>query len=211
MNEYLEWLRYLTDSEEVIMTGGLALVTLIVYAENGLFFAFFLPGDYLLFLTGVFGGTGILNYPLWILLLCLFVAAVLGSLTGYFFGKFFGQRLEHRPDSRFFKKEYLATTRKYFTKYGSKTLIISRFLPVVRTFAPILAGLIRMRFSSFLTYNVIGGALWVLTLVSAGFYFVVKFPGIVNYVHWIIIFFLAVTSFTVVKGYLNARNESRKM
>ena len=211
MNEFLEWLRYLTDSEEVIMTGGLALVTLIVYAENGLFFAFFLPGDYLLFLTGVFGGTGILNYPLWILLLCLFVAAVLGSLTGYFFGKFFGQRLEHRPDSRFFKKEYLATTRKYFTKYGSKTLIISRFLPVVRTFAPILAGLIRMRFSSFLTYNVIGGALWVLTLVSAGFYFGVKFPGIVNYVHWIIIFFLAITSFTVVKGYLNARNESRKM
>lgn len=211
MNEFLEWLRYLTNSEEVIMTGGLALVTLIVYAENGLFFAFFLPGDYLLFLTGVFGGTGILNYPLWILLLCLFVAAVLGSLTGYFFGKFFGQRLEHRPDSRFFKKEYLATTRKYFTKYGSKTLIISRFLPVVRTFAPILAGLIRMRFSSFLTYNVIGGALWVLTLVSAGFYFGVKFPGIVNYVHWIIIFFLAITSFTVVKGYLNARNESRKM
>ena len=211
MNEFLEWLRYLTDSEEVIMTGGLALVTLIVYAENGLFFAFFLPGDYLLFLTGVFGGTGILNYPLWILLLCLFVAAVLGSLTGYFFGKFFGQRLEHRPDSRFFKKEYLATTRKYFTKYGSKTLIISRFLPVVRTFAPILAGLIRMRFSSFLTYNVIGGALWVLTLVSAGCYFGVKFPGIVNYVHWIIIFFLAITSFTVVKGYLNARNESRKM
>jgi membrane-associated protein len=211
MNEFLEWLRYLTNSEEVIMTGGLALVTLIVYAENGLFFAFFLPGDYLLFLTGVFGGTGILNYPLWILLLCLFVAAVLGSLTGYFFGKFFGQRLEHRPDSRFFKKEYLATTRKYFTKYGSKTLIISRFLPVVRTFAPILAGLIRMRFSSFLTFNVIGGALWVLTLVSAGFYFGVKFPGIVNYVHWIIIFFLAVTSFTVVKGYFNARNESRKM
>ena len=211
MNEFLEWLSYLTNSEEVIMTGGLALVTLIVYAENGLFFAFFLPGDYLLFLTGVFGGTGILNYPLWILLLCLFVAAVFGSLTGYFFGKFFGQRLEHRPDSRFFKKEYLATTRKYFTKYGSKTLIISRFLPVVRTFAPILAGLIRMRFSSFLTYNVIGGALWVLTLVSAGFYFGVKFPGIVNYVHWIIIFFLAITSFTVVKGYLNARNESRKM
>ncbi len=211
MNEFLEWLRYLTDSEEVIMTGGLALVTLIVYAENGLFFAFFLPGDYLLFLTGVFGGTGILKYPLWILLLCLFTAAVLGSLTGYYFGKFFGERLEHRPDSRFFKKEYLTSTRKYFAKYGSRTLIISRFLPVIRTFAPILAGLIRMRLSSFLLFNVIGGALWVLSLVSAGFYFGIKFPGIVNYVHWIIIFFLAITSFTVVKGYLNARNESRKM
>ena len=211
MNEFLEWLRYLTDSEEVIMTGGLALVTLIVYAENGLFFAFFLPGDYLLFLTGVFGGTGILKYPLWILLLCLFTAAVLGSLTGYYFGKFFGERLEHRPDSRFFKKEYPTSTRKYFAKYGSRTLIISRFLPVIRTFAPILAGLIRMRLSSFLLFNVIGGALWVLSLVSAGFYFGIKFPGIVNYVHWIIIFFLAITSFTVVKGYLNARNESRIM
>ncbi|MFN8354328.1 MAG: VTT domain-containing protein [Spirosomataceae bacterium] len=209
MHEILDWLTRLTDSKEVIMTGGLALVTLIVYAENGLFFAFFLPGDYLLFLTGVFGGTGVLAYPLWVLLACLFGAAVLGSLTGYLFGRFFGQRLENRPDSRFFKKQYLETTRSYFAKYGSKTLIISRFLPVVRTFAPILAGLIRMSRVQFLTFNIIGGALWVLTLVSGGYYFGVKVPQIVNYVHYIILFFLAVTSFTVVKGYLNARKDMR--
>lgn len=207
MNEIAEFFRYLTDSEEIIMTGGLVLITLIVYAENGLFFAFFLPGDYLLFLTGVFGGTGVLKYPLWVLLTCLFVAAVLGSLTGYLFGRFFGARLEDKPDSLFFKKKNIEATRKYFAKYGARTLIVSRFLPVIRTFSPILAGLIKMPFRQFLVYNVAGGALWVGSLVAGGYYFGEQFPWITDYVHYVIIFFLAITTFTVIKGYFNAKKE----
>lgn len=207
MNEILEFFRYLTDSEEILRTGGLVLVTLIVFAENGLFFAFFLPGDYLLFLAGVFCGTKVLDVPLWVMMLCLFAAAVLGSLTGYLFGRFFGTRLEARPDSLFFKRRNIETTRRYFDKYGARTLVISRFLPVLRTFAPILSGLIGMQFWRFLFNNVLGATLWVLILVGSGFYFGERFPWIINYVHYIIIFFLAVTTFTVVRGYLNARRD----
>lgn len=205
MNEILDFFRYLTDSEEILRTGGLVLVTLIVFAENGLFFAFFLPGDYLLFLAGVFCGTKVLDVPLWVMMGCLFGAAVVGSLTGYLFGRFFGRRLESRPDSLFFKRRNIETTRKYFDKYGARTLVISRFLPVLRTFAPILAGVIHMPFGRFLFNNVFGATLWVVGLVGGGYYFGERFPWIINYVHWIIIFFLAVTTFTVVRGYLNAR------
>ncbi len=207
MNAVTEFFQYLLNSEEIIRTGGLLVITFIVFAENGLFFAFFLPGDYLVFLAGVFCGTGILKVSIGVLLIALFTAAVLGSLVGYLFGKYFGDYFENRPDSLFFKKKHLETTRKYFDKYGSRTLIISRFLPIVRTFAPILAGLVRMPFVSFLTNNVSGGAIWILSLTGGGYLFGERFPQIVDYVEYIILFFLAITTVTVIKGYLNARKE----
>ncbi|RYC69099.1 MULTISPECIES: DedA family protein [Spirosoma] len=209
MNQIVEFFQYLLNSEEIIRTGGLVLITLIIFVENGIFFGFFLPGDYLLFLSGVFAGTRLLDVPLWLLLGCIFGAAVLGSLLGYGTGHFFGARLQNRPDSLFFKKQYIEDTRKAFEKYGTSALIVARFLPVVRTFAPLLAGLIHMDFRFFMLYNIIGGAVWVFTLVGGGYFFGERFPWIVDYVHWIIIFFLAVTTFTVVRGYLNARRERR--
>ena len=207
MDSIINFFNYILNSEEIIRTGGLLVITFIVFAENGLFFAFFLPGDYLVFLAGVFCGTGILDVPILILLICMFTAAVLGSLVGYIFGRYFGDMFENRPDSFFFKKKHIETTRKYFDKYGSRTLIISRFLPIVRTFAPIMAGLVKMYFPSFLVNNVAGGAIWILTLTGGGYLFGERFPGIVDYVQYIILFFLAITTFTVIKGYLNARRE----
>jgi membrane-associated protein len=207
MDSVVEFFQYILNSEEIIRTGGLLVITFIVFAENGLFFAFFLPGDYLVFLAGVFCGTGILDVPIIILLLCMFTAAVLGSLVGYIFGRYFGGIFENRSDSIFFKKKHIETTRKYFEKYGSRTLIISRFLPVVRTFAPILAGLVKMTFPAFLVNNVVGGVIWIGTLTGGGFLFGERFPWIVDYVQYIILFFLAITTFTVIKGYLNARKE----
>nr|WP_295934666.1 DedA family protein [uncultured Dyadobacter sp.] len=207
MDSIVEFFQYLLNSEEIIRTGGLLVITFIVFAENGLFFAFFLPGDYLVFLAGVFCGTGILDVPIAILLISMFTAAVLGSLVGYIFGKYFGDMFENRPDSFFFKKKHIETTRNYFEKYGSRTLIISRFLPIVRTFAPILAGLVKMPFASFLINNVAGGAIWIGALTGGGYLFGEKFPWIVDYVQYIILFFLAITTFTVIKGYLNARKE----
>lgn len=209
MDQIIDFFQYLLNSEEIIRTGGLVLITLIVLVENGIFFGFFLPGDYLLFLAGVFAGTRLLDVPLWLLLGCVFGAAVIGSLLGYGTGYFFGAKLQNRPDSLFFKKKYIEDTRLAFEKYGTSALIVARFLPIVRTFAPILAGLIHMNFRHFLLYNVVGGAIWVITLVGGGYFFGERFPGIVNYVHWIIIFFLAITTFTVVRGYLNARKERR--
>ncbi|AWL10294.1 DedA family protein [Aquirufa nivalisilvae] len=194
----------LTDSETIIRS-GLLVITLIVFAENGLFFAFFLPGDYLLFLTGVFGGTGVLKEPLSGLLASIFLAAVVGSLVGYLSGRFFGKSLESRPDSLFFKKKHLDSTREFFDKYGFMALVISRFLPVVRTFTPILAGISRMPWYSYLLLNVVGGGLWVGILVTSGYYLGQHFPWIINYVHYIILFFLGITTFTVIKGYLKMR------
>ncbi|MFN4145591.1 MAG: DedA family protein [Runella sp.] len=207
MNSIIDFFQYLINSEEIIRTGGLVLITLIIFAENGLFFAFFLPGDYLVFLAGVFCALKILDVPIALLLGCLFVAAILGSLTGYLSGRYFGDKLQNRPDSLFFKKKHIETTKKYFDRYGSRTLVISRFLPVVRTFAPILAGLVRMPWGGFLTYNVVGAALWIFGLTGGGYYFGAKFPWIIDYVHYIIFFFLAVTTFTVIRGYFSAKKD----
>ena len=210
MDQLLDFFRYILNSEEIIRTGGLVLITLIILVENGVVFGFFLPGDYLLFLSGVFAGTKLLDVPLTLLMGCIFGAAVVGSLIGYGTGHFFGTRIQARPDSLFFKKKHIETTRKYFEKYGSRTLVIARFLPIVRTFAPLLAGIVHMNFRYFMLYNIIGGAIWVFTLVGSGFYFGQKFPWIINYVHWVILFFLGITTITVVRGYLNARKEMKE-
>ena len=202
--EISEIIKYLSDSKEII-SAGLWAVTLVVYAENGLFFAFFLPGDYLLFLTGVFVGTKVVTFTITTVMLYLFLAAVLGSLTGFLFGRYFGSNLENRPDRWYFKKKHVESTRDFFEKYGNQALIISRFLPYIRTFAPILAGISRMNYPKYLFLNVLGAALWVGILVGGGYYFGVQFPWIINYVHYVILFFLAVTTFTVIKGYLNIK------
>lgn len=207
MQSIQEFFLMLLDSEEIIQTGGLIAIVLIVYVENGLFFGFFLPGDYLLFLSGVFCATKILSASISILLFCVFIAAILGSLTGYGSGRYFGESILNRKDSLIFKKKYIENTEKYFDKYGSQTLVIARFLPIIRTFAPIIAGLVRMKFPKYLLYNVLGAALWTILLVGGGYYFGIQFPWIVDYVHYIVIFFLVITTFTVVKGYFKAREE----
>jgi membrane-associated protein len=194
----------LTDSETIIRS-GLLVIALIVFAENGLFFAFFLPGDYLLFLTGVFGGTGVLKEPLSTLLLSIFGAAVIGSLVGYLSGRFFGNSLTNRRDGWFFKKKHLDSTRDFFDKYGFMALVISRFLPIVRTFTPILAGISHLSWYKFMFLNLVGATLWVGILVTAGYYLGQNFPEIINYVQYIILFFLGITTFTVIKGYLKFR------
>ena len=207
MEEISSFFTYIMNSEEIIQTGGLLAILLIVYIENGLFFGFFLPGDYLLFLTGVFVSSHHLDQPILVVLLGVLASAVLGTYTGYISGRFFGDKIRNKKDSLFFKQKHLAKTANYFEKYGNRTLIIARFLPIVRTFAPILAGLVRMNFVQFSIYNMVGGAIWATTLVGGGYLLGNRFPFIIDYVHYIIIFFLAITTFTVIKGYLNARKE----
>jgi membrane-associated protein len=207
MEEIVSFFNYVMNSEEIIQTGGLIAILLIVYVENGLFFGFFLPGDYLLFLTGVFVSSQHLEHPITLVILGVLLVAVLGAYTGYISGKYFGDRIRNKKDSLFFKQKYLARTANYFDRYGSRTLIIARFLPIVRTFAPILAGLVNMNFLRFSIYNVLGAAIWSLTLVGGGYLLGTRFPFIIDYVHYIILFFLAITTFTVIKGYLNARKE----
>lgn len=207
MQSILDFFQYLLNSEEIIQTGGLIAITIIVFAENGLFFGFFLPGDYLLFLSGVFCATALLSVTLTVLLTCVFLAAVFGSLAGYGSGYFFSDTISNKKDSLLFKRKYIKSTEKYFDKYGFQTLVIARFLPIIRTFAPIMAGMVKMNFPKYLLYNVIGGALWTFLLVGGGYFLGIQFPQLKDYVHYIILFFLAITTFTVIKGYFTAKKD----
>lgn len=206
----VEFFSTLLDSKEIITTGGLFLILIIVFAENGLFFGFFLPGDYLLFSAGLLCGTDVMDVNIWVMVVSITVAACTGSYTGYYFGKFLGRSLYHKKENLFFKYKYLVKTRFYYMKYGGKTLIISRFLPVVRTFAPILAGAVRMNFKKFSFYNFWGSIIWVFSLVLLGYFLGREFPQIMDYLHYIILTFLVVTSTIVIKGFLNIKKQTAK-
>lgn len=211
MEEFREFFSLILNSEEAISKGGLFLITLIVFAETGLFFCFFLPGDYLLFMAGMFCGLGqYLKEPIWMVSGSIFFAAVLGNYTGYFFGRYLGQRLTNRPDGLFFRRQYLINTEKAFERYGGNALIIGRFLPVIRTFAPILAGITRMKPLRFTLFNISGAGLWSFSLCLSGYYLGKSYPEIINYLEYIIIVFIAITSFAVGKSLfqLNKKEEN---
>lgn len=142
-------------------------IWLIIFAETGLLIGFFLPGDSLLFTAGLLAGQGKLD--IWLLLPGVFIAAFVGDQVGYTFGEKLGPRLFNKPDSRFFKQEYVTHTRNFFNKHGSKTIIIARFVPIVRTFAPVLAGVGEMDRKTFVIYNVIGAFLWAVGLTMLGY------------------------------------------
>ncbi|MEW2113627.1 VTT domain-containing protein [Streptomyces sp. NPDC005474] len=148
------------DPDYLLDQFGIWGLLLIVFAESGLLIGFFLPGDSLLFTAGLLITAGTLDFPLWgaIALICL--AAILGDQAGYMFGKKVGPSLFNRPDSRLFKQENVTKAHEFFEKYGPKSLVLARFVPIVRTFTPIIAGVSGMKYRSFLTFNVIGGVLW---------------------------------------------------
>jgi membrane-associated protein len=210
MDSITEFFRFLVNSEEIISVGGLALVTFIVYMENGWFFAFFLPGDYLLFLAGLFTSTGQIKYPIAFVISCIVSAAIAGGFTGYFFGRALGSQLENRKESWFFKKEYIERSRTFFNKYGGRALVLARFMPVVRTFSPLVVGTIRMPLREFALYNLLGALCWGGSLPLAGYFLGQSFPQIIHYVEYIIIFFLGITTFALIRTYLSVKKEGSK-
>ncbi|GAA2374111.1 VTT domain-containing protein [Streptomyces sp. XM4011] len=152
-----QWL----DPDWLIPTFGLIGILVIVFAESGLLIGFFLPGDSLLFTTGLLVATDqYLHYPLWLVCTLIVIAAVLGDQVGYLFGRKVGPALFNRPDSRLFKQENVAKASEFFAKHGPKSLILARFVPIVRTFTPIIAGVARMHYRTFVLFNVVGGVLW---------------------------------------------------
>ncbi|ARZ68697.1 membrane protein [Streptomyces albireticuli] len=151
-----QWL----DANYLIEQFGLIGVLAIVFAESGLLIGFFLPGDSLLFTTGLLVTTNQIDKPLWLVATLVVLAAVLGDQAGYLFGRKVGPALFKRPDSRLFKQENVEKAHEFFEKYGPKSLVLARFVPIIRTFTPIIAGVSRMNYRSFLTFNIIGGILW---------------------------------------------------
>jgi len=145
------------------------LLFLIIFCETGLVVTPFLPGDSLLFVLGAFSASGSFNLT-WIIVV-LIMAAIIGDTVNYTLGKLFGERLLAKGDHRFFKKEHVERTHKFYERHGGKTIILARFVPIVRTFAPFVAGIGKMSYFKFLVYNVVGGILWVVVFVLAGFFF----------------------------------------
>ena len=166
-------------------------IFVVVFFESGVFFGFFLPGSSVLFTAGLLATQGFFN--IWFLIPLLTLAAVLGDSAGYWFGNRVGVSLFFKKDSRFFKHEYLIQAKDFYEKHGFQAVILARFIPIVRTFAPIIAGIADMRYRTFLAYNVIGALLWAAGVTFAGYFLGSRIPGIEHYITPIILIIIVVS------------------
>ncbi|ATW49791.1 DedA family protein [Streptomyces xantholiticus] len=197
------------DPDYLITTFGLIGVLVIVFAESGLLIGFFLPGDSLLFTTGLLVTTDVIKQPLWLVCTLVVVAAVIGDQVGYLFGRKVGPALFKRPDSKLFKQENVEKAHEFFEKYGPKSLVLARFVPIVRTFTPIIAGVSRMNYRSFVIFNVIGGVLWGagVTLLGAA---LGKIDFVHEHIEAILILIVLISVVPIVVEFLRARSKGRK-
>ncbi|MCM3303202.1 DedA family protein [Streptomyces pseudogriseolus] len=199
-----EWL----SPDYLIETFSLPGILLIVFAESGLFA--FLPGDSLLFTAGLFVAEGnYISQPLWLVCTLIVLAAVIGDQVGYMIGKFFGPRLFSRPNSKLFKQENLEKAHEFMEKYGPKAIVLARFVPIVRTFAPIVAGAGRMKYRTFFTYNVIGGVAWGTGVTLAG-YWLGQISLIKNNVEAILVLIVFVSVVPILIEYLRERGKKKR-
>jgi len=206
MQDFWNSLQHFVEPEKLLKEGGFYVVMFVIFAETGLFFGFFLPGDYLLFLAGMFVATGKLDTNLYVLILGLVVAAVMGNFTGYWFGRKTGPVLYHRKDSFFFKKRYLKAAEDYYTKQGAFALIMGRFVPIVRTFAPIFAGVVKLDFKKFALYNITGAIIWIASLTLLGYFLGRRFEQEINdYLLYIIIGFIVITTIPLVYTFVKKK------
>ena len=175
----------------LILSFGYLSLFALVFAESGLFLGFFLPGDSLLFSVGLLASRG--SFNIWILIPLITTAAILGDSFGYWFGAKVGPALFDRKDTKIFKKKYLIETQKYYETYGPTTIILARFIPVVRTFAPILAGVGQMKYLTFIRYNIVGGVLWGAGVPLLGYFLGATIPGIDQYIYPIIALIICIS------------------
>lgn len=173
------------DAETIIKAAGYLGIFAVIFAESGLFFGFFLPGDSLLFTAGFFAAQGIFGLSFWPLLFGCFIAAVAGDSVGYSFGRNVGPRLFRREESLLFSRSNVARAQAFYERHGGKTIVIARFIPVIRTFAPIVAGVGNMTYRRFVSFNLAGGLIWTTGFIGLG-YLLGNIPGMEKYVHLVI-------------------------
>ena len=195
------------DSESLIRYGGLHLLVFSVFCQTGLFFCFFIPSGGLLFTAGVFIATGDLPENIFIVCSLLIIASCLGNITGYWFGLKAGPVIYKRKESRFFKRKHLAAAETFYNKHGNIALTAGLFFPIIRTFAPIAAGVIKLNFSRFLLFTFIGSVLWIVSFVMAG-YLIGIMPFLKPYLKYIIIAIILIVTTPVIIGII--RNLNRK-
>jgi membrane-associated protein len=212
MDFVLEFLRTLTDPEKLraflttVMSGwwAYAILFAIVFAETGLLVGFFLPGDSLLFTIGVVAGAGDLN--IFLINVVLIVAAIVGDAVGYMLGRQAGPKVFSNPDARFFKREHLLKTKAFYEKHGGKTIIYARFVPIIRTFAPFVAGVAQMSYPRFAAFNIFGGIGWVVLMTLSGFY-LGNVPFIRRHFEKVILTIILVSVLPVVIEYVKHRRQ----
>ncbi len=202
MHDIWEFIKELTDPESIIRYGGLTLLVFVIFAETGLMIGFFLPGDSLVFISGLICATEpqLMEIDIVTLTSSLTLAAIIGNITGYYFGKKIGPSLFTKDDNLIFKKKYLEITKSFYDRNGGQSLVLGRFLPIIRTFAPILAGVINMNFKTFFIYTLVGGILWIGSLSILGYYL-----GRINWVkdnaEWIVIGLIVITFIPILRAW----------
>jgi membrane-associated protein len=201
MDQFIELFKHLINPQWIIEHGGLYLLLLIIFAETGLFVGFFLPGDSLLFVAGIYGGllsANFYNVPFFVIMLMIAIAGVLGNFVGFWFGWKSGPLLFHRKDTFFFKRRHLDQAKDFYDKYGGGAIFLARFLPIIRTFAPIVAGIVQMERRKFMFFNIISSFTWVFSMMLAGHYLDKFFPGLKEHLELIIIILIVITTLPVV-------------
>lgn len=200
---------FILDTHHIIEYGGLFLILAIVYIETGFFLGFVLPGgDYLLFAAGMFCGTHYLEIPLPLLLILLVIASFLGDLTGYFKGKWLGQKLFTDNNSRFFRNEYLEKGSRFYTRFGMWAFIMSRFMPIIRTLTPMIAGATHFNIRKFLLFNLLGAMTWVCSLVPLGYFIGKTYPDVMKYSVYIFIAIVIIASSPLIKLMFSKKKQS---
>jgi membrane-associated protein len=185
MHGLAELFHRLRDVSGLVIAAGYTGMTIIIFAETGLLIGFFLPGDSLLVSAGLLGSQGLIDVAL--LGLLLSVAAVVGDTVGYAIGKASGPHLFTREDSLLFNRKHLIRAHEFYERHGGKTIIIARFMPIIRTFAPVVAGMGEMQYSRFLAYNLVGGVAWVWSMLLIGLFLGRTFPGVAKHIELIIL------------------------
>jgi len=218
MDQVIELVKHLINPEWIIQHGGLYMLLFIVFAETGLFVGFFLPGDSLLFLAGIYS-TDLAKYVtdtghnftnLLLIIMLVSIAGIIGNFVGYWFGKKSGPLLFKKEDTFFFRKKHLLLAKESYDRYGGSLIIIARFLPIIRTFAPIVAGIIGMDYRKFTLYNIAGCVMWVFAMMTSGYLLGWKFPVIKDHLEWIIIGIIIVTTIPVAWRAIKSKAESKK-
>jgi membrane-associated protein len=204
----LALLTQLPTLEELVTWGGYAGMFLIVFAETGLLIGFFLPGDSMLVTAGLLISSGKVPLDVTWLTLLLCIAAVTGDATGYWIGVKAGHALYNREQSRWFRRDHLIKTREFYEKYGGITIVIARFMPFARTFAPVVAGIGEMTYARFAMYNVIGGVSWVAGMILTGYFLGRSIPGIEKYIEYVIIGIVFLSVLPLLIKYIQHRRES---
>ena len=195
------------DPESLIEKFSMIGLLIIVFMESGMMVGFFLPGDSLLFTAGLLSATTNILPDLWVLVILIPIAAIAGDQTGYWIGRKFGPPHFNRPDSRFFKREYVDQTAAFFEKHGPRAIILARFVPIVRAFVPVMAGTSRMHYRTFLTYDIIGGILWGAGVTTLG-YFLGQISFVEKYIEFILLGVVFVSVVPVVYEIRKAKKEA---